>query len=81
MTIPGRQNISSRSARIPGRTAPLLRNNNNEDIFETKAPLGCNSMEDADYLRLFQRYLNESGGMLRRGDLERRDTKGERLSC
>jgi hypothetical protein len=36
-------------------------------------------MEDADYLRLFQRYLNESGGMLRRGGLERRDTTGERL--
>ena len=36
-------------------------------------------MEDADYLRLFQRRLNDSGVMPGRGRLERRDTTGERL--
>ena len=32
-------------------------------------------MEDADYLRLFQRHLNESGGMLRRSGLECRENE------
>ena len=48
-------------------------------VFETKAFLGCNSMEDADYLRLFQRHLNDAGGMPGRSGPERGDTTGERL--
>jgi hypothetical protein len=35
-------------------------------FFETKTLMGCNSMEDADYLSLLQRHPSDSGGMLRR---------------
>ena len=35
-------------------------------------------MEDVDYLRRFQRHSHDSGGMLCRSSLERRDPTGER---
>jgi hypothetical protein len=81
MMVPGRQKrfLQKRSDTWSSRSFASERHI--EDIFETKALLGRSSMEDADYLHLFQRYLNESGGMLRRGGLERRDTTGERLPC
>ena len=49
--------------------------------FEHETRVERNSLEDADHLRLFQRPLDDFGGMLRRGDLERRDKAGERLPC
>ena len=41
--------------------------------------MGRDSLEDADHLYLFQRGLNDSGGMPGGRDLECRDTPGERL--